>query len=69
MATTQIVPQKPRPSPQDLIQSIGRNPYFEGNVFDKALQALGGKRNPSAAHLRESRRQIIAQMQAVRRGK
>ena len=69
MATTISVAQQPRPSPQDLIQSIGRNPYFEGNVFDKALQALGGKRNPSAAHLRESRRQIIAQMQAVRRGK
>jgi len=61
--------QKPRSSPQDFIASVGRNPYFEGMVFDRALIALGGKVTPKPHHIREARRQIVQQMMAVRRGK
>ena len=48
------------------------NPYFAGNVFDKALkalQALGENRNPTRADLQEARHQIIAQMRDRRRSK
>ena len=66
MATTISVAQEPNPSPQPYISSVGRNPYFEGMVFDRALIALGGKTTPKPHHIREARRQILRQMAETR---
>ena len=68
MPTTLIVPQSPAAPPQPphaaLAQAlivVRTNPYWPAAVAEKAQAALGG-RTPTAWHLLEAERQLLAQL-------